>query len=68
MQGLGVGLCLSRLRMEHFGGSVQIQEHDGRGDTDNQYQMPFPEELEPGCRASILLHKDKDFPEQLYTA
>ena len=27
MQGLGVGLCLSRLDMQHFGGTVEVQQH-----------------------------------------
>ena len=64
MQGLGVGLCLSRLAMEHFGGTVDLKQHPPLSMCQ---QHAFAEyDLESGCIASIRLLKDLDHPEQLF--
>lgn len=66
MQGLGVGLCLSRLMMQHFGGTVDLSSHPPLG---VQYQQTLTadgrDELQSGCVASIKLLKDLDHPEHL---
>jgi len=64
MQGLGVGLCLSRLSMQHFGGTVELKQHPPLSLCE---QNAFREyELEKGCIASIKLLKDLDHPEVLF--
>lgn len=64
MQGLGVGLCLSRLAMEHFGGTVDLKQHPPLSMCQ---QHAFAEyDVEAGCVASIRLLKDLDHPEQLF--
>lgn len=67
MQGLGVGLCLSRLMMQHFGGTVELSSHPPLS---LQHQHALVQDgtdhLDTGCIASIKLTKDLDAPEQLY--
>ena len=73
MQGLGVGLCLSRLMMQHFGGTVELQQHPPLSLRQKQALMIGDDngnggvgELQTGCIASIKLVKDLDHPEQLF--
>ena len=66
MQGLGVGLCLSRLMMQHFGGTVELSSHPPLSAQHQALSEVNPDELESGCVASIKLLKDLDHPEQLY--
>ena len=64
MQGLGVGLCLSRLAMEHFGGTVDLKQHPPLSLCQQQAFADY--DLDAGCVASIRLLKDLDHPEQLF--
>jgi pyruvate dehydrogenase kinase 2/3/4 len=52
LRGLGAGLSLSRLTMQHFGGTVFLQ---------NQVAG----ELQTGCTATIRLNLDEEQPERL---
>lgn len=64
MQGLGVGLCLSRLAMQHFGGTVEVRQHPPLSLCQKQAFEGY--DLEKGCIASIKLVKDLDHAEHLY--
>jgi Histidine kinase-, DNA gyrase B-, and HSP90-like ATPase len=61
MQGLGVGLCLSRIMMQHFGGDLELASHPPL----LQQQSLEVDTLEPGVVASIKLLKNLDTPEPL---
>jgi hypothetical protein len=61
MQGLGVGLCLSRIMMQHFGGNVELASHPPL----RQQQSLEVDTLKPGVVASIKLLKNLDAPEPL---
>ena len=52
LQGLGVGLSMSRMMMEYFGGSLTLQD---RGAIDLL--------LEDGATATIVLPKNVQIPE-----
>lgn len=61
MQGLGVGLCLSRIMMQHFGGNLELASHPPLG---QQHSLEV-DTLKPGVVASIKLLKNMDTPEPL---
>jgi len=74
MQGLGVGLCLSRLAMQHFGGTVELKQHPPLS-LENQAALRMTMggsvvvgDLNAGCVASIKLVKDLDHPEHLFAS
>eukprot|EP00797_Seminavis_robusta_P016579 Sro2476_g328770.2 (469) ;mRNA; f:6192-7598 len=71
MQGLGVGLCLSRLMMQHFGGTVELASHPPLSLRKKQSLIgdsSVVDSLEAGCIASIKLLKDLDHKEPLYAS
>jgi hypothetical protein len=56
LRGLGVGLSLSQIMMQQFGGQLQLQERDHPPTTTT-------ESLESGMTATIVLPKDYEIPE-----
>eukprot|EP00980_Cylindrotheca_fusiformis_P010337 scaffold2299_cov131-Cylindrotheca_fusiformis.AAC.24 len=66
LQGLGVGLCMSRLYMQHFGGNLELANH---GPTVvqqvNQDGVCSMIELKQGMTATITIPKDTGLLERL---
>eukprot|EP00521_Asterionellopsis_glacialis_P010290 CAMPEP_0195306956 /NCGR_PEP_ID=MMETSP0707-20130614/37467_1 /TAXON_ID=33640 /ORGANISM="Asterionellopsis glacialis, Strain CCMP134" /LENGTH=189 /DNA_ID=CAMNT_0040371189 /DNA_START=51 /DNA_END=620 /DNA_ORIENTATION=+ len=65
LQSLGVGLPLSRMMMQHFGGNVQLltNYHDNLEDSENMDGNTHTSNGSKGCTASLTLLRDDEFKE-----
>jgi signal transduction histidine kinase len=61
MQGLGVGLCMSRLHMQHFGGNLELKNHQPTALLENE---AVSSELRKGMTAKLTIPKNTSMLER----
>jgi len=65
LQSLGVGLPLSRMMMQHFGGNVELlkNHHDNLKNSENIDGNTNPSNRSKGCTACLTLLRNDEFKE-----